>query len=552
MDMDEFAQTRAPDDLFDEDYTPVAPVVTTAQSGVGAESGVDTNADAYAYANANANTQANPYDGSYSNGERISRGNGYVSRGSNSRARGRGGRRRGGGDGGRVGGGGGTGEQGRSAPREKRQGLAESKWSGNVGVKGKGGAIGDGSGLGGADGAGENDVEVQASEEKAAGQVDASEDAGAGVKDTNQDGTTGNESDGGAAGEVDTPATENIGVENTESDEKPEKRETAVRGDRSATGGLKRVYSQSSTELTRFILSSQRPCFTHLNANLYMLSFQTKLTEAELTARLSEMSLKNASLTAAHKRAEADEASFQAREAKAATRRLEERANRTQMLGERERNAQRKLKALGHREWDVNKTEEDYSMGRGGAGVGGGGRRGGGGSGRGTMRGGGGGGDDGVGADYRGEDLFDGRDGYATRPRRGNRGGRGSTNSRNSGLNSSRYASSQQPPSNQAADFPPLPTVASKQEQPSTGPPEVKIAIQQNAKDTRRKSEANNDENQKSKIENNGATATAGTGTAPEANPERKESLTLSEVGRQMSGPGQVTSWADQVEGAAG
>ena len=260
---------------------------------------------------------------------------------------------------------------------------------------------------------------------------------------------------------------------------------------------------------------------------------QTKLTEAELSARLTEMSLKNASLTAAHKRAEADEASFQAREAKAATRRLEERVNRTQMLGERERNAQRKMRALGHREWDVNKAEEDYSTGREGAGGGGRGGGGGGGSGRRGMMGG-------------GREIGE-RDGYATRPRRGNRGGRGNNSNKNNDLNSSRYAPTQQPPSDQPADFPPLPVVAPKQDQPSNGPPRVKMAIKSNAKDTQRTADYSHDTNQKEKVEDSNAETTE---AIAEANPERKESLTLSEFGRQMDG--QPTSWADQVEGAAG
>ncbi|KAF2802296.1 uncharacterized protein BDZ99DRAFT_207791 [Mytilinidion resinicola] len=111
-------------------------------------------------------------------------------------------------------------------------------------------------------------------------------------------------------------------------------REGAVRGDRSGTGGVKR----------------------------------TKLTEAELSARLASISLKNSLRTAAHARAEADLASFEAREAQAAHHNAEkrkqlqqrqkaDRQNRAQMMGERERNAQRKLQAMGGREWDLEKEE---------------------------------------------------------------------------------------------------------------------------------------------------------------------------------------------------
>ena len=267
---------------------------------------------------------------------------------------------------------------------------------------------------------------------------------------------------------------------------------------------------------------------------LYKLSLlQTKLTEAELTARLSEMSLKNASLTAAHKRAEADEASFQAREAKAATRRVEERANRTQMLGERERNAQRKLRALGHREWDVNKREEDYSTN----GTRGSGRRG-------MARGGGAGA-----AATTAPAPVDERYGYETRPRRGNRhgggGSRGNSNvNKNNGLNSSRYAQPQQSPPDQNADFPPLPTVTTKQDEPSVAPAQSKPVVNLNPKETERSTNGK-EEHQRDGVERSTAKEPE---PIPSADPERKESLTMSELGGQPGG--QSASWADQVEGA--
>ncbi|KAI9858702.1 MAG: hypothetical protein M1813_007334 [Trichoglossum hirsutum] len=92
-----------------------------------------------------------------------------------------------------------------------------------------------------------------------------------------------------------------------------------------------------------------------------------KLTESELQARLASISLRNAALEAAHRRAEADEASFQEREQRELAKRLEERANRRVLEGEREKNRQRKLKAVQGREWDAEKKEEDYtSGGRGG------------------------------------------------------------------------------------------------------------------------------------------------------------------------------------------
>jgi hypothetical protein len=120
------------------------------------------------------------------------------------------------------------------------------------------------------------------------------------------------------------------------------KKETpaAVRGDRQATGGVKK----------------------------------SKLTDEELEARIANIRIKNASLTAAHARAEADAASFAQREeaarqqstqdsARTEKRRKEERRDRQQMMGEREKNRARKLKALEGREWDSEKKEEDFEKG---------------------------------------------------------------------------------------------------------------------------------------------------------------------------------------------
>ena len=114
----------------------------------------------------------------------------------------------------------------------------------------------------------------------------------------------------------------------------------SVRGDRQATGGVRKP----------------------------------KLSEAELAQKMAAIQIKNASLTAAHARAEADAASFAQREeeAKQAARQQkevaqkrekEERRDRQQMMGERERNRQRKLKAMEGREWDAEKNEEDFGRG---------------------------------------------------------------------------------------------------------------------------------------------------------------------------------------------
>lgn len=123
------------------------------------------------------------------------------------------------------------------------------------------------------------------------------------------------------------PAPTNI---TTEPDQTP-KPPTAVRGDRSATGG----------------------------------NIKPKLTEDELSARLEAAKLNNVKREEAHRLAEADEASFQQREALASQKRKEEGAARRAMDQEREKNRLRKLGARGGREWDEGKQEEELSASRG-------------------------------------------------------------------------------------------------------------------------------------------------------------------------------------------
>ncbi|RAH55329.1 hypothetical protein BO85DRAFT_83067 [Aspergillus piperis CBS 112811] len=108
----------------------------------------------------------------------------------------------------------------------------------------------------------------------------------------------------------------------------------AVRGDRSATGGLKKP----------------------------------KLTEEELSRRIAAAKENAAKVAAAHARAEADQASFLEREKVAEEKRRQERQHRKAMDNERERNRLRKLGALNGREWDAEKKEEHYNPrgGRGG------------------------------------------------------------------------------------------------------------------------------------------------------------------------------------------
>ncbi|KAI4721435.1 hypothetical protein E4T48_02228 [Aureobasidium sp. EXF-10727] len=103
----------------------------------------------------------------------------------------------------------------------------------------------------------------------------------------------------------------------------------SVRGDRTATGGLRKP----------------------------------KLSEQELAEKMSRISLKNEKLAAAHARAEADAADFAEREQVAAKRRQEERRDRQQMMGEREKNRLRKLKAVGGREWDAEKPDDADAFG---------------------------------------------------------------------------------------------------------------------------------------------------------------------------------------------
>ncbi|KAL4908735.1 hypothetical protein BDW74DRAFT_173965 [Aspergillus multicolor] len=118
--------------------------------------------------------------------------------------------------------------------------------------------------------------------------------------------------------------------EDTAAPEAP--RVPAVRGDRSATGGVKKP----------------------------------KLTEEELSRRIAAAREKSAKVAAAHARAEADQASFMEREKVAEKKRREERANRKVMDSERERNRLRKMEAMNGREWDADKPEEQ--SGRGGRG----------------------------------------------------------------------------------------------------------------------------------------------------------------------------------------
>lgn len=131
------------------------------------------------------------------------------------------------------------------------------------------------------------------------------------------------------------PSTDREAVEPPENAPTGPRKESipSVRGDRRATGGVKKP----------------------------------KLTEDELAEKMARIKLKNAELNAAHERAEADAASFAHRESQAKQEAAEkakaERRDRQQMMGERERNRARKLKAMEGREWDLDKQQEDFERG---------------------------------------------------------------------------------------------------------------------------------------------------------------------------------------------
>jgi hypothetical protein len=242
------------------------------------------------------------------------------------------------------------------------------------------------------------------------------------------------------------------------------------------------------------------------------------LTEQELAEKLAAMSLKNAALLEAHARSQADQELFEAREAVAQQRRKEDRINRQQMMGEREKNRQRKLQAVGGREWDMEKKEEDFKE-----------------EGRRARRGAHGGI---SGSKYatvtpavapQPDDSSDGFQirGHSERGRgRGRgRGGRGRGDGSGTARGGHQHQPVQSPPS--AADFPDLPVGSSAPKEEDVKPP------------------ATLDFPIKPK-----AAATEGSSTAPDTSDlkEKPKLNHLSSFG--FSSPsGEKKSWADQVEG---
>lgn len=109
-------------------------------------------------------------------------------------------------------------------------------------------------------------------------------------------------------------------------------RPPAVRGDRTATGGVKKP----------------------------------KLTEDELTAKLAAAKQRSQNVSAAHARAEADAAAHQEREKVAQAKRVKDAVARKAMDTEREKNRARKMAGALGREWDEQKDPEEFSTrGRG-------------------------------------------------------------------------------------------------------------------------------------------------------------------------------------------
>jgi hypothetical protein len=102
-------------------------------------------------------------------------------------------------------------------------------------------------------------------------------------------------------------------------------RTTAVRGDRSATGG----------------------------------PAHKKLTEQELSEKMAKMAIINAQKAERFRLSEADSAAFQQKEVEMRKKRVAEQKNARAMDMERAKNRERKLQAQGGREWDSEKQESD-------------------------------------------------------------------------------------------------------------------------------------------------------------------------------------------------
>ncbi|EPS33809.1 hypothetical protein PDE_08771 [Penicillium oxalicum 114-2] len=277
--IDEFAQTRGADDLFDDEIIPVSAGDQSAQVEVVPTAVQSEPSPSSQEVNSSEPPTESPRES--------------AQRGRGDRGRGRG-RGRGQGP-----------DQSHGQDRPKRGGLENSRWA---------------------------DKKPTEKPSRPKGPKPAKEPATTTSKHQPQlvassqpeDGVTADQNGRNEEGKGDEATTDNQG----ESQRVP-----AVRGDRSATGGLRKP----------------------------------KLTEEELSKRIAAAKENAAKKAAAHARAEADHASFLEREQVAAEKRRQEAANRRVMDSEREQNRQRKLKAQTGREWDSQKTEDDYNPRGGGS-----------------------------------------------------------------------------------------------------------------------------------------------------------------------------------------
>lgn len=82
-------------------------------------------------------------------------------------------------------------------------------------------------------------------------------------------------------------------------------------------------------------------------------------TEAELDELMAKMKIKNSAAAEAHNKSQKDQAAYEERERVAEEKRVKERQNVKAMDMERAKNAARKSRAMGGREWDSEKVESD-------------------------------------------------------------------------------------------------------------------------------------------------------------------------------------------------
>lgn len=90
-----------------------------------------------------------------------------------------------------------------------------------------------------------------------------------------------------------------------------------------------------------------------------------KLTEEELTAKLERMKIINAEKAESFRKSEKDREGYAEKEKEEKRKRKEEVERGRVMEGERMKNRERKLKAMGGREWDEGKDEKDFEDNKG-------------------------------------------------------------------------------------------------------------------------------------------------------------------------------------------